>query len=247
MRYSGVAYRRCHAGTPRGSWRRTRPGGRGPVRPDACHRSKDAAAAFHRSNASTGSISWSSPATPRCSRVSVRRRSRANLRAPSPRPPGSCGARSSNARSDHGDGQFGIVGPGPTVHVVRTDQGDLVIDHHDLRVDVDGRGRFVLEVVDGDAIAARSTHQVQGAVLADAMRRPRDDPVPIGETRHDHDDAEFRSGAEGSRQGLAHFARPEVLILDVQQRPRVRDRLAVEPRDRPLPVRGERRARSLAG
>ena len=39
----------------------------------------------------------------------------------------------------------------------------------------------------------RSTDQVEGAVLADTMRGPRDGSVSIWETRHDHDDAEFRS------------------------------------------------------
>ena len=138
---------------------------------------------------------------------------------------------------EHRDRQLRVVRPRAPIHVVRTDQGDLVVDHDDLRVYVDRRASLVLEVVDGDAVTARLSHQVEGSLLPQPMRRTADRPVPIRETGNDHDHAELRTPAQGIRERLAHLTRPEVLVLDIQERLRTTERLLIEARDRALPVR----------
>jgi hypothetical protein len=72
------------------------------------------------------------------------------------------------------------------------------------------------------------------------VRRSGHDAVTVREPRHDHDHAKIRARAKRIRERLTDIARPEVLILDVEQRPRPPQRRPVEPRDGPLSARCER-------
>ena len=137
--------------------------------------------------------------------------------------------------------------PRTPVHIVGADQGDLIVDHDDLRVDVDRRTPLVLEVVDTDAVATGVPHQVEGAPLPQPMRRPADRPISIGETWDDHDHAELGASAEGLRERLSNLTRPEVLVLDVEQRSRAPERLLIEASDGALPPRRERIPGSACG
>jgi hypothetical protein len=53
-------------------------------------------------------------------------------------------------------GHLRIVGPGPTIEIVRSNKRPDVVDHTHLGMDVDGRAILILEVVDAYPVAARS-------------------------------------------------------------------------------------------
>src|SRR6187200_2760063 len=79
------------------------------------------------------------------------------------------------------DRELRIVRPRTPVHIVGADQGHLVVDHDDLRVDVDRGPLLVLEVIDADAIATGVPHQVKGAPLPQPVRRTADRSVSVRE------------------------------------------------------------------
>lgn len=99
-RYAGAAQRRLPVATGSTTCARIRPGGRTSSPGLACHSSSSAA--IVRQSAEPRDrfkSSGSSGDRPRCSAQSASRNERANLRALSPRPPGSWGIRSSSSRS----------------------------------------------------------------------------------------------------------------------------------------------------
>jgi hypothetical protein len=112
-------------------------------------------------------------------------------------------------------------------------------------VDVDRRARLVLEVVDGGAVAADGSHQVEGGLLADAVGRPGQRPVLVREARDHRDQAQRRRAPQSVRQDARDLLGPQELVLDVDEPPRALERLDVGAGDAALTLGGERQARAL--
>jgi hypothetical protein len=132
------------------------------------------------------------------------------------------------------------VGPGAAVEVGRADHRPHVVDDHRLGVDVDRRAVLVLEVVDGHPVAAGADQVVDGPPLGGAGRPPGDPPVAVRVPWHHDDHAQPGSAAQGGREGVGDQRPPQVLVLDVDQRPGPSQGLQVRPGDAALAVGRER-------
>ena len=166
-----------------------------PGRP-SCHWSSACAVRRNSANAPSGSRRSSSPSALGAAQVlapELRAGCRARARrAPSPRPAGSRGSRSSSVVVEDRAGQLGVVGPRAAVHVVGADHHPHVVDDADLGVHVDRGALLVLEVADEHPIAAGALDDPRGPLTPDARRGSGDPPVAVGEAGHDHDDVELR-------------------------------------------------------
>ena len=139
-----------------------------------------------------------------------------------------------------GAGDLGVMGPGAAVEVGRAHHGPHVVDHHRLGVDIDRRALLVLEVVDGHSRPPGADQVVNGPPLGSAGSPTGDPPVTVGMPRHDDDHAQLGSAAQGGREGVADQRAPQVLVLDVDQRPGPPQGLQVGPGDAALAVGRER-------
>ena len=242
-RYKGDAHHQADRGTSAGEAGVSRPGGRVRRRSPSCHdRSALAAARAKAANAPAGSrrSSTSSGPRPRCSQARARRRCRAKRRAPSPSRPGSSGARSSRSSS-----MTAMPSSESYVHDRRLKLSEPTVAQTSsidagLGVHVDRGGVVVLDPVDGDPVAAGLRQQIERGPSADVLRVDGGLAVLVRVVRHDRDEPQVGLRPEGLREGPRDGTGPEVLVLDVDQRTRPPERLAVGARHAALAVRGER-------
>jgi hypothetical protein len=141
--------------------------------------------------------------------------------------------------------QLGVVGPGTTVHVVRADGRPNVVDHADLGVHIDRRALLVLEVVDGDPVAAGRLQQVERGLLADPVWWAGQAPVLVGIAGDDRDQPQPGRAAQRVGQGLGDLLRPQVLVLDIDEPAGPPQGLEVGAGDAALAGRRERQRRPL--
>ena len=223
-----------------GRWRRMRPGGRGPIRPPACHASSASAAASTACTTSAGSSrsASSSGCRSRCSRSSVSRSSRANRRAPSPKPPGSLWLPGVARLVEHGDGQLAVVAPGAPVEVGAAHARPRVVDDGDLGVHVHRRALVVLEVVHVYPIRVPPSRTPRSPAAGPprwAAARSRPSTSGWRGTTTTRCSSGLRRSAVGEQPG--DVRRPHVLVLEVDQPPRPSEGL----RERRAPPTARRR------
>ena len=135
---------------------------------------------------------------------------------------------------DHGTRCLGVVGPRSPIEIVGADNHPHVVYDAHLGVDIDGPARLRLEVVDRDAVPPGRLKPLDRALLTDAVRRPRHPAVAVGEAWHHGDDTEPRRATKRLGQRGRRLRRPEVLILDIDELARLRERLEICARDTPL-------------
>ncbi len=188
------------------------------------------------------------PPASRCSRISARRRSRAKRRAPSPRPAGSAGVRSSRRLVEDRAGQLAVVGPRAAVEVVAAHAAPHVVDDAHLGVDVDRRARVVLQVEDVHPVGRGRPAQRDRLLPADLVGRQREPAVHVRMPR-----APPRSGAgRGWRAARRRTAGPPRSTRGTGPPGRsaagpVADRLGVAAGDGPLAARREPYGGRIAG
>ena len=176
----------------------------------------------------------------RCSRHSRRRRSRAKHPRAVAEPGRVARLALVRRRVEHGAGQFAVVRPRSAVEVVRADHGPDVVDDDHLRVHVDRRARRVLDVVDGETLAACRAADLDGLLAADQARPAARRPPCRGIG------ARWRSRAgPGSRcsarpSNFGDERRPQVLVLDVDEPARAGEGLPVGMGDAAFAERRER-------
>jgi hypothetical protein len=147
---------------------------------------------------------------------------------------------------EDGERHLRVVRPRTSVHVVGAEHRQYVVDHDDLRMNVDRRSLFVLEVVYGEAIAAGPGKALHHGQLPEPVRGSRDHAVSVGVPGHDHDEPEFGGARQCRLEQCRDLFGPEILILDVDEGARPDKCLGIHAGDGPLAVGGEGIRGSLA-
>src|SRR2546429_10013558 len=129
--------------------------------------------------------------------------------------------------------------PRASVEVVRAAGHPRVIDDADLRVHVDRRTCVILEVIHGEPVATGFGQDLHRGQLSEAVRRPAQAPVLVGESGDNGDDSQLRSPGQRSGKGPRHNIGPEVLVFDVHQPGGSGEGTLIRTRDRALAVDGE--------
>ena len=118
---------------------------------------------------------------------------------------------------EHGAGELAVVGPRAPIEVRAADARPHIVDHRDLRVDVDRGARGVLDVEHVYAVVGGLAAGVDGLEPADLVGRQRQAAVDVGVTRHDHDQVQRWGGPQRVRDQPGDVRRPHVLVLEVDQ------------------------------
>ncbi len=138
-----------------------------------------------------------------------------------------------------GAAEFGVVGPRTEVDVVGPDRGPHVVDHAHLGVDVDGRSGVVLQAVHRDPVASGAAQLGQRVDPPDQVHGQGERPVLVREGGDDADHPQPRTAAQRLGEAGHHTGRPQVLVLQVDERPGPSQRLEVAAGDAALAVGGE--------
>ena len=141
---------------------------------------------------------------------------------------------------EHGATQFGIVAPRAAIQIVASYGGPDVVDDTHLRVYIDGKATAVFQSVYGYPVTGCVPQGLQGIDTPYLVGRSGNLPVLIGPHRENRDHPQLRLFTQSGGECLGDVGRPEVLILDVDERTRPSESFLVRACHTALARWGER-------
>lgn len=107
-------------------------------------------------------------------------------------------------------------------------------------MNIDGISDFVLDVVNSHSLATGLFHDGDGTRLGEPARRPGEPAVFVGKAWDDGDDLQLWLLTQSLGQQERYFDGPKILVFDVDQGARPRNRLSERTRDTSFAIGRER-------